>query len=248
MPDIQLGLIGKTLKHSFSKKYFTEKFKKENIRGYSYELYELSEINEVQKLFELEHLKGFNITIPYKQEIFPYLDHLDHSAEKIGAVNVVKINPDGSKTGYNSDYYGFKTSLENWADIANINWALVLGTGGASKAVNVALNDLGIRYQIASRSPEKGNLTYEDLKDDKDLFLSHRLIINCTPLGTFPDVSSRPDLPYEWLNKSFYLYDLVYNPEETAFMKEGLKHGARAKNGLEMLELQAEKSWEIWTS
>ncbi len=246
MPDIQLGLIGKTLKHSFSKKYFSEKFSKENIQGVAYDLFELPTIEEVEKLFKIEHLKGFNITIPYKEDIFPYLDSLDHSAEKIGAVNVVKINDDGSKTGYNSDYYGFKTSLENWAPIDQISSALILGTGGASKAIKVALDDLGIKFNIISRDKTKGDLSYSELMQNELMITEYQLIINCTPLGTFPDIDSKPSIPYQALSNHHYLYDLVYNPEETAFMKAGLEHGAKVKNGLEMLILQAEKSWEIW--
>ena len=248
MPDIRYGLIGKTLKHSFSQNYFTEKFKKENIKGITYDLFELPQIQEVARLFEIKNLKGFNITIPYKEEILPYLQKLDHSAHKIGAVNVVKINPDGSRTGYNSDYYGFKTSLKNWVNTSQINGALILGTGGASKAIKAALVDLSIDFKTISRSKENGHFTYQDLNSSPHIIGNHQLIINCTPLGTFPDVMPKPAIPYHLLTSGHYLYDLVYNPEETSFMKEGLIHGAKVKNGLEMLILQAEKSWEIWNS
>lgn len=240
------GLIGKTLKHSFSKKYFTEKFEKENISDASYELFELENIGQIQKIFDLPGLEGFNITIPYKEEIKPFLHSFDKSAEKVGAVNVVKILKNGHKIGYNSDYYGFKTSLENWADLQKINQALVLGTGGASKAVIASLEDLGILPRLVSRSKNKGSLTYDDLRNDPEIVRTHKLIINCTPLGTYPDVQTRPEINYDQITTEHFLYDLVYNPEITAFMQEGINRGAKAKNGLEMLILQAEKSWEIW--
>lgn len=242
------GLIGKTLKHSFSKKYFTEKFAKENIPDVAYELYELENIGKIADVFAVPHLVGFNITIPYKEEIKPFLDELDESAKKVGAVNVVKIQKNGKKTGYNSDYYGFKASLQQWANLSLVKKALILGTGGASKAIIAALKNLGILTKVVSRSPNKSDLTYADLKQNPELMQSHSLIINCTPLGTFPDVDSKPDLEYDLLTKSHYLYDLVYNPETTAFMQEGIKRGAKVKNGHEMLILQAEKSWEIWNS
>lgn len=247
MPNKKFGLIGKTLKHSFSQKYFTEKFEKENIKNSEYHLFELETIDKVKDLFNLEGLKGFNITIPYKEDIKPYLDNFDHSAEKVGAVNVVKLNDDSTKTGYNTDYYGFKKSLEIWADLDNIDKALILGTGGAAKAIIAAMDDLNISYKIVSRSKGKADLTYDDLLSG-ELIKEYPLIINCTPLGTYPDIETKPDLPYEKLEKFHHLYDLVYNPEVTAFLNEGQKRGAKIKNGLEMLQLQAEKSWEIWNS
>jgi len=248
MPRRLFGLIGKTLKHSFSKKYFAEKFIKENITDVDYELFELSNIDEIQKLFENPDLKGFNITIPYKLEIIPYLDELDESAQKVGAVNVVKINPDNSKTGYNSDYYGFRKSLENWSGVGAIKSALVLGTGGASQAIIQTLLDMDIKVRMVSRSKSKGDLTYDEVNVNKNILNENLLIINCTPLGTYPDVSTKPDINYNWVSAKHYLYDLVYNPETTSFMKEGISRGANVKNGLEMLILQAEKSWEIWNS
>ncbi len=248
MPDRKFGLIGKTLKHSFSKNYFSEKFKKENIIDAEYELYELASIQEVEKLFETDGIRGFNVTIPYKLDIIPYLDEIEESAQKVGAVNVVKINQDGKRIGFNSDYYGFKQSLENWADLSKIEGALILGTGGASRAIIEALKDLSIPLKIVSRSETKGDLTYDELNSQQEILKSNQLIINCSPLGTYPEVDSKPELSYEWLTTDHYLYDLVYNPEITSFMKEGNKMGAKVKNGLEMLILQAEKSWEIWNS
>jgi len=248
MPDRLFGLIGKTLKHSFSKQYFTDKFQKENIKNTRYELFELDSIDEIDNLFHRPGLLGFNVTIPYKLEVIPFLDSLDESAEKVGAVNVVKITSDQTKIGYNSDYYGFKKSLENWTDTKKIKNALILGTGGASKAIIEVLKDIDIKINIVSRSKGKGDLTYENINNDKEFIAENRLIINCTPLGTHPNVDAKPDIQYQWLSKNHYLYDLVYNPEITSFMNEGKKYGAKVKNGLEMLVLQAEKSWEIWNS
>ena len=248
MADRLFGLIGKTLKHSFSKKYFSEKFIEEKIIDARYELFELPTIDQVRDVFNLPNLKGFNVTIPYKLEIIPFLDNLDISAKKVGAVNVVKINIDQSKTGFNSDYYGFKKSLESWADIKNIKGALVLGTGGASQAIVEVLKDLNIDFKMVSRSKNKAELTYKEINSDKKILNENQLIINCTPLGTYPDTDSKPDINYSWINSNHYLYDLVYNPETTSFMKTGLTQRAKVKNGLEMLILQAEKSWEIWNA
>jgi shikimate dehydrogenase len=240
------GLIGKKLTHSFSKKYFTEKFEKENITETVYELFELPSIDLFPQLIDnQENLKGLNVTIPYKLEILPFLHEIDPAAKRIGAVNVVKIMENKKLKGYNSDYYGFKLSLEKFlAGNTNLQ-ALILGTGGASKAVKVALEDLHIPYLYVSRYSEKPDvITYEQL--DKDIFSSYPLIINTTPLGMYPLIETCPSIPYHLLNQNYYLYDLVYNPENTLFMQKGAERGARVKNGLEMLYLQAEKSWELW--
>ncbi len=246
MINQQYGLIGKTLKYSFSKKYFSQKFENENIQHASYELYELETIEKISEVLSNPKLRGFNITIPYKEEIMPFLHQLDVSAQKVGAVNVVKVLQNGQLKGYNSDYYGFRESLEKWTNVADINHSLILGTGGAAKAIKVALKDLGISFQTVSRSEKRGQITYGYLTKNPGLIDSHKLIINCTPLGTFPHVEGKPEIDYQRLTPSHLLYDLVYNPEITAFMNEALKRGAKAKNGLEMLILQAEKSWEIW--
>jgi shikimate dehydrogenase len=239
------GLIGYPLSHSFSKKYFTEKFRKENISDCQYELYELKSIHELPSLINsVPGLTGLNVTIPYKQEVKQFIDRLDPSAEKVGAVNVVKINGN-ILTGYNSDYYGFRQSLVNWLPHLNLK-ALVLGSGGSSKAVTSALVDLQVPFRIVSRTAGEGLVTYQDLDRDQSIFRTHALIINTTPVGMNPNVDAAPPLRYEWLNSDNYLYDLVYNPEETKFMLLGKAQGAQVKNGLEMLYLQAEKSWEIW--
>lgn len=243
----EFGLIGKKLGHSFSKNYFSEKFDKENITDSNYELYELSSADELPNLIERfkGKLKGLNVTIPYKEDVLPFLSDIDPAAKAIGAVNVLKISSQGKVKGYNSDYYGFKTSLEKFLDseLNNLK-ALILGTGGASKAVKQALIDLGIDYKYVSRSGGDNQLSYEDL--NSDVIRDHKLIINSTPLGMYPNIDSCPDLPYQDIREGHYLYDLVYNPEETLFMKKGRENGAKAIHGLEMLVLQAEKSWEIW--
>ncbi len=242
----QYGLIGYPLGHSFSKKYFSEKFEKEKITDSSYELFEIDSIDKVMDVFEIKNLKGFNITIPYKKDIIPFLNELDESARKVGAVNVVRITEDGIKQGYNSDYFGFRSSLEKWVPELFKQKALVLGTGGAAKAVFATLRDLNIPFLTVSRSSKKGDLSYEQIRNDKNILDDHTLIINTTPLGMSPHIDECPDLPYSKITDRHYLYDLVYNPEETLFMKKGKEAGAQSKNGLEMLILQAEKSWEIW--
>ncbi|WP_018341438.1 shikimate dehydrogenase family protein [Cytophaga aurantiaca] len=239
------GLIGYRLSHSFSKKYFNEKFLKENISDCVYENFPLDSIKEFTELLQnTPNLKGCNVTIPYKEEIIPYLDELDVAAKEIGAVNVVKILPNGKLVGYNSDYYGFKTSLQKFIPADKSHRALILGTGGAAKAVAVALKDLEIPYQYVSRSKGAGTISYDEM--DVNVLKQHSIIINTSPLGMYPDVDSFPAIPYQFLTDKHYLYDLVYNPEVTAFMRKGKQHGAHVVNGLEMLIGQAEKAWEIW--
>lgn len=238
----KFGLIGFPLTHSFSKKYFTEKFQKLKLENHSYELFEMEVLEKFPSLWGDSHLIGTNVTVPHKQNVIPLLSHLDESAKKVGAVNVIKRQNE-QLIGFNTDYPAFKQSLANWLGNTKPN-ALILGTGGASKAIKTALEDLSIPYQFVSRTAEKGNLTYEQLSDE--IILSHQLIINTTPLGTFPKVETAPDIPYHVITPHHYLYDLVYNPAETTFLRKGKEQGANIKNGLEMLELQAEFSWEIW--
>ena len=243
------GLIGRTLSHSFSQKYFRDKFREQNITDHDYELLELETIQEFPNLVrERTDIKGFNVTIPYKQEVIPYMDAVDPTAQKIGAVNVIKRVPDGLK-GFNSDYFGFRTSLVSWmGESSNPIKALVLGTGGAAQAVWAVLEDLEISFQQVSRSPGENRVSYQDLWKDPDWALEYKLLINTTPLGTHPDVDQAPDLDYSKLGNEHFLYDLIYNPAKSKFLASGEKAGSRIKNGLEMLELQAEKSWEIWNS
>lgn len=235
------GLIGRKLGHSFSKEYFETKFDELNLTDHSYNLFELDDIDEIEKILKLKP-KGLNVTVPYKEEIIPYLDRLDDSASKVGAVNVISLEKNAF-VGYNSDFYGFKTSLQHWLSNTTLK-ALVLGTGGASKAVIAALDDLGIESVFISRQSGENRLTYSQVTSEK--IEQHRLIINTTPLGMYPEVNESPDIPYNSLTTQHYLYDLVYNPEKTVFLKKGEAKGAQVKNGLQMLHLQAEKSWEIW--
>lgn len=246
------GLIGYPLTHSFSQRYFSEKFVREGITDSQYDLFELPNLADLPAVLQTPGLRGLNVTIPHKQAVLPYLDRLDASAEKVGAVNVINVEADGSRTGYNSDYYGFRRSLEDWlnqpvadAPTDGTLRALVLGTGGASKAVVAALIDLGIPYQYVSRQKTNQAVSYSEAAA---LLPAHRLIINCSPVGTYPNVNEAPDLPYEQLTDRHFLYDLVYNPAETRFMQLGRERGAAVINGYPMLVLQAEKAWEIWTT
>jgi shikimate dehydrogenase len=243
------GLIGFPLTHSFSKKYFTEKFEREHIANHQYELFEINEaalLTDVLK--QNPNICGVNVTIPHKQAVMPLLKSLDESARFVGAVNVIKVEKDGSLKGYNSDYYGFMESLKKFmpADkLANAK-ALILGTGGAAKAVEATMRKLNIPFKYVSRQANGDTLGYEQIT--KELLSQYTLIINATPLGTFPKTDACPDIPYEALTAEHYLFDLVYNPEKTLFMQNGELQGANTKNGLEMLHLQAEKAWEIWNS
>jgi shikimate dehydrogenase len=242
------GLIGYPLSHSFSKKYFTDKFQQENIEDAQYELFEIAQAGLIKDvLVQNPALQGLNVTIPHKEAIIEFLDELDKPVQSIGAVNVIKVLPNGELKGYNSDYHGFKNSLLSFIpkDYSSIK-ALVLGTGGASKAVKAALDDLQISYKMVSRTGSGSVLSYEDITEE--LVQEYKLIINTSPLGMYPHIDSAPVLPYSALSSSHFLFDLVYNPEETLFMSKGKAEGAKVKNGLEMLYLQAEKAWDIWNS
>ncbi len=238
------GLIGYPLGHSFSKGYFAEKFKRESIRNCSYDNYPLENISQFLELVLENQLKGLNVTIPYKQEIIPYLDALDETAAKIGAVNTIKFI-DKTLIGFNTDVYGFEQSLKPLLK-KHHSRALVLGTGGSSKAVIHALSKLGISYQYVSRNEQKGIVSYNQLNEA--FIQDYKLIINTTPLGMYPKVETAPAIPYSVITKEHLLYDLVYNPEKTKFLLNGQQQGAVIKNGLDMLKLQAEKAWEIWNS
>ncbi len=253
------GLIGFRLSHSFSKKYFTEKFQKLGLsskEGYVYELFELDKIEDFETLVkENPSLKGLNITIPYKKTIIPFLDKLNPIAERIVAVNTIKIEKDGTKTGYNTDYIGFKSSLEKFLAINSNSIfkekALILGTGGAAQAVKVALEDLNIQFDFASSSINEiqNHSNYKTLPYSEINIENYKLIINTTPLGMYPNIDDFPPLSdenYSKINSTYFLYDLVYNPEETAFLKKGKTKGAQLINGLKMLHGQAEAAAEIW--
>ena len=238
------GLIGRNIDYSFSRGYFSEKFSKENLTDHKYQNFDITSIELVSDILKNNSVEGLNVTIPYKEEIIPYLDELDSTAEVIGAVNVVQIKNKRS-IGFNSDYYGFYESLKPYLK-SYMDKALILGTGGASKAITHALKNLNIDFTYVSRNPDFSELSYTQLDDD--IINSYKLIINCTPLGTHPNTDQSPDIPYEYLTDRHLLYDLIYNPSTTLFMKKGLEKGANVVNGLKMLTLQAEKSWEIWNN
>lgn len=241
------GLIGFPVSHSFSQTYFLEKFKNEGFNNCFYELFPLEKIDEFPFLIKkLPNLKGLNVTLPHKETVIPYLDSLDESAEGVGAVNTIKIE-NGELKGYNTDVFGFEKSLLRFMEkhqSVKIKNALVLGTGGASKAVQFVLKKMGISYYVVSRNVGKGDLVYEDL--DVNIYLKTHLIVNTTPLGMAPKIDTFPNLKYNLLNSNHFLIDLVYNPEKTVFLTKGKKQGCSVLNGLPMLHYQAEKAWEIW--
>lgn len=243
----RFGLIGYPLGHSFSKRYFTEKFTKLGLLDHAYELFEIGNIQLFEGLWqEHEDLVGLNVTVPYKEKVLKYVDHLDPSVIKVGAANVIK-KTHNALTAYNTDYMAFYQSLTQWLPALQ-GEALVLGSGGASKAVKAALDDLQIPHRTVSRSLKSGDYTYEQLHEDQKMMSRYTLIINTTPLGTYPAVTECPAIPYAQLGPAHALYDLVYNPAETTCMRLARENGAQVKNGSEMLRLQAEKSWEIWNS
>ena len=240
------GLIGYPLEHSFSRNYFNEKFRNERIDA-EYDNFEIPSIENLKEVLETTpNLRGLNVTIPYKEEVIRYLDELSAEARAIGAVNVIRVTHKGSKTvlkGFNSDVIGFTHSIESMLEPLHRK-ALILGTGGAAKAVDYGLKSLGLGTLFVSRTARPGVITYNDVTPD--LIRSHKVIVNCTPLGMYPHVDSCPPLPYEAMDSHTLLYDLLYNPDETLFMQKGRQQGAITKNGLEMLLLQAFASWEMW--
>ncbi len=239
------GLIGYPLTHSFSASFFKAKFEKEGMTDALYQSFPLASIEMLPSLLhEQPELCGLNVTIPYKERVLPFLHARDAVVEAVGACNCIHI-VDGLLKGYNTDVVGFRESLRPHLLAHHCN-ALILGTGGAAKAVAYALQQLNINYRFVSSQQKEGALQYADIS--ASLLASHTLIINTTPLGMFPNIDEKPALPYELLNTSHLLYDLVYNPAETAFMKAGILQGATVVNGLAMLQLQAEESWKIWNS
>lgn len=241
------GIVGNPLVQSFSPKFFNEKFKTEGINA-QYLKFEIPDISLFPDIIRsTQKLKGLNITIPYKEKIIPFLDELDPQAKEIGAINVVKVsNIDGEikLIGYNSDLIGFQNSISPLLDKNVHQRALILGTGGASKAVAKGLENLGVKYSFVSRQPQAKQFSYQDL--DENILNRYTIIVNASPIGTFPKIDEAPDIPYQYINENHVLYDLVYNPSETKFLKLGKEQGAVIKNGAEMLKLQALAAWEIW--
>jgi shikimate dehydrogenase len=240
----KFGLIGKDISYSFSKKYFTEKFSKELFDDCTYENFDIPNIEEFPNVLkDNPDLKGLNVTIPYKEAIIPFLDTMSDKAFRIGAVNVIRFTKKGNLKGYNSDWYGFKKTLEPLLQ-PHHKKALILGTGGASKAVAFALDQLGIFYTFVSREATENAIDYNRI--NTTTFDNFQIIINCTPLGTSPNTKEFPPIPYEFFTEKHIAFDLIYNPEETQFLKKAKKKGATIKNGYEMLVFQAEKAWTIW--
>lgn len=246
---IKLGLIGFPLGHSFSKNFYLAKFERENITSVNYDLYAIEHIAQFPDLFGTDlQFRGFNVTIPHKQTVISYLNELSEEAQIMKAVNCITIKyVDGKPIlkGYNTDAFGFQKSIEPLLK-PHHNKALVLGNGGAAKAVFYSLEKLNISYKIVSRNSETGDLAYDDLT--ANIISKYPIIINCSPIGTYPNVDVCPNIPYDAISDKHLLYDLIYNPEETLFLKKGKDKGATIKNGYEMLVLQAEKNWEIWQS
>ncbi len=243
-----IGLLGYPLTHSFSSEYFTNKFLKENIQDFLYQNFEINNIHKVSKLVkDNSMLIGLNVTIPYKESVIPYLDQLSEEAKLIGAVNTICIDRSRSRpylTGHNTDCIGFDKSLDLLKEKPS-KGALVLGTGGASKAVNYVLKNRGVRHLNISRIAGDGKLSYSDINND--IIREYPLIINTTPLGMYPKIEEKPAIPYEFIKEDNCLIDLIYNPDQTLFLKIGAKAGAKTLNGLPMLIAQAEASWELWT-
>ncbi|PCI04871.1 MAG: shikimate dehydrogenase [Flavobacteriaceae bacterium] len=239
------GLIGKNISYSFSRHYFTEKFKKLRLAQHTYENVDKKSTEELTSFFknDFKNFKGFSVTIPYKHDVFNFLDEVEVEAKKIGAVNCIKVTEDYKLIGYNTDVYGFKKAIKPMLKPMHSN-ALILGTGGAAKAVAYVFDSLGISYKFVSRSPGDNKIAYVDITEE--IMLEHLVIVNCSPVGTFPNTDVCPDIPYPFITGNHVLFDLIYNPAETLFLTKGKSNGAAIKNGLEMLEQQAEKAWDIW--
>ena len=240
----RFGLLGKNINYSFSKGYFTDKFNNENFEGCTYENFDVQEITSFPEIIKnTPNLKGLNVTIPYKETVIPFLDKLSKKATLIGAVNTIKITKKGKLKGYNTDYYGFKKSLEPLLQ-PHHRKALILGTGGASKGVAFALDELNIPYTFVSREAKENAIDYNRI--NATTFDNYQIIINSTPVGTSPNTEANPLIPYDYFTQNHIAFDLIYNPAETQFLKKAKEQGAQTKNGLDMLIFQAEKAWEIW--
>ncbi len=241
----KFGLLGKNISYSFSSGYFTKKFEKLNLKKHKYVNFDIPEIKDFPSIIEeTPNLKGMNVTIPYKEVVMQYLDKLDETAKEIGAVNTIKFTKRGDLKGYNTDIFGFENSIKPFLK-KHHKKALILGTGGASKAVAYAFKRNDIKFKFVSRNPsEKNQISYKDLSEE--ILEEYTVIVNCSPIGTFPNVNDAPKIPYQFITDKHLLFDLIYNPEETAFLKKGKEKGAAIKNGYQMLELQAEEAWRIW--
>jgi shikimate dehydrogenase len=245
---MNFGLIGKSLSHSFSKSYFNAKFLAEKRTNYSYSNIDLQNLDSLLTLIEEQNLFGLNVTKPYKELVIPYLNELDDVAKEIGAVNCIHISQKDSKPylkGYNTDYYGFAQSIKPFMEPSHQK-ALILGTGGASKAVYYALKNIGVDVYFVTTGDKKAENYFYYNELNEYVLSVFKLIVNCTPLGLYPAIDNCPDIPYQYITSEHLMYDLIYNPEETLFLKKGKAQGAITINGLNMLKLQADKAWEIW--
>ncbi len=239
----KFGLIGTNIHYSFSKMFFTTKFNLEKL-NHTYENFDFKDITDLLSVIKNNpEIKGFNVTIPFKETVIPYLDRLDKEAKEIGAVNTIKILNDGRLVGYNTDHYGFARALAEYPAFKN-KTALILGNGGASKAIKYVLSAMGFDYKIVSRKGTDTTITYDELT--LEIMQHHKLIINTTPLGVIPNTWECPNIPYDTITEDHFLFDLIYNPRETEFIKRGFAKGATVANGVKMLEYQAKKAWAIW--
>lgn len=247
-PVMNFGLIGKSLSHSFSKSYFDAKFLAEKKTNHSYTNFDLQNLDSFLALIAEQNLSGLNVTKPYKELVIPYLNELDNIAKEIGAVNCIHISQKDNKPylkGYNTDYYGFAQSIKPFMEPSHQK-ALILGTGGASKAVYYALKNVGVDVYFVTTGAKKAENYFHYIDLNEYVLSAFKLIVNCTPLGLYPAIENCPDIPYQYLTSEHLMYDLIYNPEETLFLKKGKAQGAVTINGLNMLKLQADKAWEIW--
>lgn len=241
------GLIGKNISYSFSKDYFNKKFATLNLEGLQYKNFDFENIEDVEFFVKNipSEIKGLNVTIPYKEAVMPFLDEISEDAQIIGAVNCIEIDATGKKIGHNTDWIGFTKSIQPFLKDRKIK-AMILGTGGASKAIQYALKKMEIPYFIVSRTRTAAFLkTYETIEEEE--IQTNQLIINCTPLGTYPNIQNCPEIPFKYLNEQNIVFDLVYNPPMTLMLKKSASQGAIIKNGYEMLTIQAEENWQIWS-
>ena len=247
---MHFGLIGKSLSHSFSKSYLEEKFIREDKEGFQYSNFDLDNLDNLLQIITDNHLSGLNVTKPYKEAVMPFLNELDIIAKEIGAVNCIKINWNNNKPyliGYNTDYYGFAQSIKPFLEPIHQR-ALILGTGGASKAIAYALKNVGVDFYYVTTKEKKAANYFHYSELNEYVLNAFKLIVNCTPLGMYPKIEVFPEVPFEFITSDHLLYDLIYNPEETLFLQKGKAKNAVTINGLNMLKLQADKAWEIWHS
>lgn len=245
---MHFGLLGKSLSHSFSKSYFEEKFKKENLIDFTYSNFDVEDLDSLYQLIDNNAINGLNVTIPYKEKVIPLLNDIDPVAKEIGAVNCIKISKENNQLflkGYNTDYYGFGQSIKPFLEPIHQK-ALILGTGGASKAIYYALKNIGVDVYFVTTGEKKAANYFHYSELNEHILNAFKLIVNCTPLGMSPKTEGIPDIPYQYLTPQHLLYDVIYNPETTLFLQKGKEKGAITINGLNMLKLQADKAWEIW--